>query len=135
MQIATNSRFDCQNTGFGSSCLGGGYDDFVRTRGLNGVFDDYPTVAELQFVARSAALKKILGLKNSWYFSSTYRKTAMLTGDVNADSLAELGQSLEINDSTLGVAVDMSGYNSAPREVTTAFFRGVNIWKCRFSCR
>lgn len=135
MQIANNSTFDCQNTGLGSGCLGGGYDDFVGTRGLNGVFDDYPTVAELQLVARSATLKRILGLRNSWYFSSTYRKTAMLTGDVNADSLADLGRSLEINDSTLGVAVDMSGYNSAPREVTTAFFRGVNIWKCRFSCR
>ncbi|MBU3703272.1 MAG: hypothetical protein FGM42_02755 [Ilumatobacteraceae bacterium] len=135
MQIANNSTFDCQKTGLGSGCLGGGYDDFVSTRGLNGVFDDYPTVAELQLVARSATLKRILGLKNSWYFSSTYRKTAMLTGDVNADSLADLGRSLEINDSTLGVAVDMSGFNSAPRELTTAFFRGVNIWKCRFSCR
>lgn len=134
MQIATNSRFDCQNTGFGSSCQGGGYDDFVSTRGLNGVFDDYPTVAELQFVARVPSLKGRLGLRNDWYFSSTYRKTAMLTGDVNADSLADLGRSLELNDSTLGVAVNMSGSGAATRELATAFFRGVNIWKCQYSC-
>ncbi|MFM8390750.1 MAG: hypothetical protein ACKOA5_16060, partial [Actinomycetota bacterium] len=131
MQIATNSRFDCRNTGVGSSCLGGGYDD----RGLNGVFDDYPTVAELQFVARIPSLKSRLGLRNDWYFSSTYRKSAMLTGDVNADSLAELGRSLELNDSTLGVAVNMSGSGAATRELTTAFFRGVNIWKCQYSCK
>lgn len=135
MQIATNSRFDCGNTGVGSRCLGGGYDDFERTRGLNGVFDDYPTVAELQLVARTSSLKARLGLQNSWYFSSTYRKTAMLTGDVNADSLAELGRSLELDDTTVGVAVYVASPRGDTREMTTAFFRGVNIWKCRFSCR
>ncbi len=135
MEIAPTDRYDCQNSAFGSNCDGGGYDDFVRTRGLGGVFDDYPTVAELQTVARSTALKSRLRLLPGWYFSSTYRVSAMVTGDVNADSLEELGQSLEVNDLTLGVAVNMNGTKAETKEASFGFFRGVNIWKCRYSCR
>lgn len=135
MEVVANSRSDCQGSNEWTNCTAGGYDDFIRTRGLDGTFDDYPTVAELQTVARSAALKSKLRLLNSWYFSSTYRKTAMLTGDVNADSLGDLGRSLEINEFTMGTAVNMRGTSATTAETSTAYFRGVNIWKCQYSCK
>lgn len=132
MQIATRSNFDCQGTSWGNSCAAGQYDDFVRTRGLNGTFDSYPTVAELQTIAKSRQLKVLLVLREGWYFSSTYRKSQFLTGDVNADSIAELGRSLELQDSTLGVAVNM--FNNRTDELQYAYFRGVNRWKCQYAC-
>ena len=132
MQRATSRNFDCQGSVFGNSCVSGQYDNFVRTRGLNGTFDNYPTTSELRAVAASSDLKLKLAMRDDWYFSSTYRKTRMLTGDVNADSLADLGRSLEINDSTLGVAINMG--TRAQSELNYAFFRGVNRWKCEYSC-
>ncbi|MEY4158901.1 MAG: hypothetical protein RL743_1396 [Actinomycetota bacterium] len=132
MEVATRGDYDCQGTNALSSCLTGQYDDFERTRGLNGTFDDYPTIAELQTVAVSSKIKQMLKLRNSYYFSSTYRASITLLADVNADSLADLGRSLELEDSTLGVAVDMS--NGRTKETQFAYFRGVNHWKCQYAC-
>lgn len=132
MQGTTNPTFDCQGTSWGNSCTTGQYDDFVRTRGRNGVFDDYPTTAELRTVAASPTIKAALRLRNAWYFSSTYRASATLTADVNADSIKDLGRSLELQDTTLGIAIFMG--NGSSVETQYAYFRGVNHWKCRFSC-
>jgi hypothetical protein len=133
MRIAPYPNFDCQFTGFGSRCLPGQYDDFMRTIGLTGVFDSYPTERELSIVARSPDLKQKLRMRNDWYFSSTYRVSKTVTGDVNAEGIGDLLQSLEVNDQTTGIAVHMP--TGQAKEFNTAFFRGVNRWKCQFGCK
>jgi hypothetical protein len=133
MRIAPNPNLDCQFTGFGSRCLPGQYDDFMRTIGLTGVFDSYPTERELSIVARSPDLKRKLRMRNDWYFSSTYRVSKTVMGDVNAEGIGDLLQSLEVTDQTTGIAVHMP--TGQAKEFNTAFFRGVNRWKCQFGCK
>ncbi len=133
MQIATRKDFDCQGTSWGNSCTTGQYDDFVSTRGLNGIFDNYPTVAELQTVAKSLYLKTILGMRSSGnYFSKDSRDTMTVVGDVNADGLKDLAKSLSTVAIKMGKAVNMG--NGTASEMEYAYFRGVNRWRCQYSC-
>jgi hypothetical protein len=132
MKIAPNTDFDCQGSNGWDKCFTGQYDDFERTRGRDGTFDGYPTVAELTTVAKSASIKRMLRMRNGYYFSSSYRATKTLMADLNAGNAAELGASLELADSTFGVAIYMG--NAQPYETQYAFFRGVNRWKCQYAC-
>jgi len=95
------------------------------------VFDDYPTTNELRTVAASNDLKLKLTMRNDWYFSSTYRISKTLTADMEADSASEMLSTLEINDQTVGVAINMG--TRAQSELNYAYFRGVNRWKCEYS--
>ncbi|MEY4158256.1 MAG: hypothetical protein RL743_751, partial [Actinomycetota bacterium] len=55
-----------------------------------------------------------------------------LEGDISADSLTDPLQSLELSDSTLGIAVLMQ--NGSTSETQCAYFRGVNRRNCQYAC-
>ena len=135
MRPAASFSADCQQTAIWTGCLGTQYDDWVRYIGRNGVFDDYPTVKELMTLVARPDLRDRLRIRSNWYFSSIFRISKTLTADMALEkgNTAEILASLEINDQTLGLAVDVS--TGQQREMNTALFRGVNRWKCQYSCK
>ena len=141
MEIVPTSTYDCMGTAFGDSCAEGEYDEFLDDRGRDGTFDYYPTVDELKLVASRSEIKSKLRLLNGRYFSSTSREAVSLKADVNPGlngsfkppSVHDLAQSLEVEEVTVGVAIHVR--DGLRTETQFAYFRGVNRWKCRYSCK
>ena len=131
MQVHAANR-DCSGTSIGDDCVMGLYREWVTTRGYNGVFDDYPTVSELQFIARNPALKARLSLLDGSYFSNEFYYAKNLTYDINADGTGDLLRSLNFVKTIRAKVVNSN--SGVPSDSEYGYFRGVNIWECKYSC-
>lgn len=128
MATTPNNRSDCAGTSFASRCVMREWDDGTyRTP-----FGSYPTPSELVTVARSNALRSVLKLKSSPYWTNRWiGRSGVLGGDFNGN-LGELAQSLEVQKFEEAIAVNMA--NGSPRVTSIAYFRGVIRWNCQRAC-
>lgn len=134
MRRNSSTSQDCFGKSAGNSCTQGTYDEYMRTFGLNGTFDNYPTANELRVVATNGTLRSRLNMRNnSPYWTNRFVQGRSLSADVNGN-LNDLGRSLQLNPVVRGQTVTM-GSGAVNEIFEYAFFRGVNRWKCQYSCK